>query len=343
MTASVDRRTLMRLAAAGLASALAPLGGCARPFGQPRGTTHQPTPDAPMTPVDAWYSMSITGAYEADLASYRLKINGAVDDSLELSIAALREGFEQLVAPITLACVGNSPGGDLMSSGMFRGVRVRDVLRRAGVDERASGAIVTGLDGFASYQSMEDLMRSESVFALDLGTTTEDLAPLPVERGFPCRIMTPGLYGYMQPKWIDTVEVVEHGGSQRVIARSIPYFEGKMQLASGFSSPRSGSAGEGLGDILGYAFGDGRLITRVEVSIDDGAWQPAEIVFDEHGTARRNYLWVLWRYPWTATPGQHVLRCRATYEDGSTQLEGTRFPYSGGSITEITVSVEAGA
>ncbi len=343
MTATVDRRTLMRLAAAGLASALAPLGACARPFGQPHGTTHRPTPEAPMTPVDAWYSMSITGAYEADLRGYRLKIGGDVDDFTELSIADLRADFDQIVAPITLACVGNSPGGDLMSSGMLRGVRVRDVLRRAGASSKASGALITGLDGFASYQSMEDLLRSESVFAFELGTTAEDLAPLPVERGFPCRIMTPGLYGYMQPKWIDTVEVVAHGGTQRVITRSIPYFEGKMQLASGFSVPRAGSIGEGTLDVLGYAFGDGRPIAQVEVAVDGGPWQPAEIVFDEHGSAPRSYLWVLWRFPWSAAAGERRLRCRATYEDGATQLEGARFPYSGGSITEIVVQVGAAA
>jgi DMSO/TMAO reductase YedYZ molybdopterin-dependent catalytic subunit len=343
MTASLDRRTFMRLAAAGLSSALAPLAACARGIGQKDGTDHLPTPDAPYTPVDDWYSMSITGAYEADRASWRLKLGGAVDDGLELSLGDLDRRFESFVQPITLACVGNTPGGRLMSTGFFRGVRVRDVFRRAGASDRASGAIVTGLDGFASYQSIQDLLRPESFFAFELGESEDRLGPLPVDRGFPCRILTPGLYGYMQPKWIDTVEVLEHGGSQRVISKSIPYFEGKMQLASGFSYPRGGRVTEGVLDVLGYAFGDGRAIVKVEVQVDDGPWQPAEIVFDERGSAKKGFVWVLWRFPWETLPGRHVLRSRATYDDGGTQSEGMRFPYSGGSIASIELTRQDGA
>src|SRR6185436_46645 len=95
-------------------------------------------------------------------------------------------------------------------------------------------------DGFASYQPIENLVRAEAMFALDMGIAADALAPLPVDHGFPCRILTPGLYGYMQPKWIDSVTFVD-GGAPALVSTAIPYFDGHMQLASGFSRPRGGT------------------------------------------------------------------------------------------------------
>ncbi len=332
----------MRLAAAGLSSALAPL-GCAKQVGQQVGTGHFPTPNEPLTPVEDWYRMSILGAYEADRESYRLKIGGVAERGLSLSLDALENDFELAVEMVTLPCVGNTPNGNLMSGGYFRGVRLTELMARARVSDKATGAFITGLDGFVSYQSIADLARAESMVAVHLGEAPETLARLPIENGFPCRILTPGLYGYMQPKWIDSIEFIDQGGYQRVLTKAIPYFEGKIQLASGFSRPRSGRVDAGDYDVLGFAFGDGRTITRVEVSVDDGPWLPAEIVYNTEDDDKPGYLWVLWRFVWPAKRGLHELRCRATYADGATQYEGQRFPYSGGSITRIEVLVSGGA
>jgi DMSO/TMAO reductase YedYZ molybdopterin-dependent catalytic subunit len=336
MGGDVNRRKFMRLAAAGLSSALAPL-SCAKQVGQQIGTSHYPTPKRPLTPVAAWYKMSILGAYEADRAKYRLKVGGVADVDLSLSLDQLESEFDLGVEMVTLSCVGNTPGGNLMSGGYFRGVRLQDLMDRAKVSDKATGAFITGLDGFISYQSMDDLSRRESLIALHLGEEPDELQSLPIENGWPCRILTPGLYGYMQPKWIDSIEFIDQGGYQRVLTKSIPYFEGKIQLASGFSRPRSSQVDAGPYEVLGFAFGDGRTITKVEVSIDGEAWRPAEIVFNSEHDDKPGYLWVLWRFEWVAATGLHKLRCRATYADGATQYEGQRFPYSGGSITEIQV------
>jgi sulfite oxidase len=346
MGATVNRRKLMRLAAAGLSSALVPLGlleGCARQVGISRGTTHWPTPSDPLTPTAQWYYQSILGAYEADLETFRLKIGGVVARELSLSVARMRQEFALASAPITLSCVGNRPGGSLMSSSVFRGVRLVDVMEAAGVSSKASGALIFGLDGFVSYQSIDDLRRSESMFALDMGLSADDLSALPIEQGFPCRILTPGLYGYMQPKWIDSVNFIDHGGYQSVITKSIPYFEGKMQLSSGFSYPRGGTYPRGKLGVLGFAYGDGRPIAGVDVRVDDGPWQPAEIVWNEGDDALPAYLWALWRFEWDAPVGTHILRCRAHYPDGSTQFEGMRFPYSAGSIAHMRLRIEESA
>jgi DMSO/TMAO reductase YedYZ molybdopterin-dependent catalytic subunit len=339
----VTRRTFARLAAAGLSSALFPLSGCAQKLGQQRGTTHWPTPDEPLTPTDAWYFQSVQGAYEADLERYRLKVVGLVDRELSLSVDRMRAEFAPLEEPITLACVGNIPNGRLLSSSIFRGTSLRDLIDAAGVASEATGAVITGLDGFVAFQSLEDLRRTESMVAYEMGVDPSALAPLPIDHGFPLRLLTPGLYGYMQPKWIDAITFVDQGGHHEVLRRSLDYLEGKIQLASGFSRPRGGARSAGRVEVLGYAFGDGRPIAEVELGIDGGGWQRTEIVYNAGADALPTFLWCLWRFDWDATPGVHTLKVRARYQDGETQVEAREFPYSGGSIASMHVNIEGDA
>jgi DMSO/TMAO reductase YedYZ molybdopterin-dependent catalytic subunit len=307
---------------------------------QQRASSSAPMPGRPYTRVEDWYYVSIVDPYRADLERYRLKIGGIVDQGLSLSVPALRTRFEQVIQPITLACVGNPPEGRLVSSGFFRGVRVRDVLDMASMSSRAEAAIITGLDGYVALQSVEELVRSESIFAFDMGTSPSDLEPLPIEHGFPLRIMTPGLYGYMQPKWIDTVTIADQRGYQQVLRGAIEYARGHIQLASGFSKPVEGQTiREGLTQVYGYSYGDGRPIAKVELRVDGGPWQPAEIAFNTPFDDLPPFVWVLWVFQWNAVRGDRSLEARATYTDGETQFEGRRFPYSGGSIARIPITV----
>ncbi len=338
----LNRRVFLRLAAAGLSSAFLPLSqlGCAQMISQQRASSSAPTPDAPYTRVEDWYYVSIVDPYRADLARYRLKIGGIVDNGLSFSVPELRSRFENVVEPITLACVGNPPEGRLVSAGFFRGVRVRDVLDVAKVSDHAEAAIITGLDGYVALQSLDELLRPESLFAFDMGSSQADLAPLPIEHGFPLRIMTPGIYGYMQPKWIDTVTLADQRGYEQVLRGSIEYARGHIQLASGFSRPVEGqTVREGNVDVFGYSYGDGRPIAKVEVRVDGGPWQPAKIAFNTPFDDLPPYVWVLWVFHWNAVPGARTLEARATYTDGGTQPERRTFPYSGGSIAFIPIDV----
>ena len=337
------RRSFMQLAAAGLSSALVPLSGCVEKIGQVRSTGHWPTPEAPLTPREAWYFVAIQGAHEADLASYRLKVGGMVDRERSLSIAEIERRFAITTRLDTLSCVGSRPGGGLFSSGLFEGVAMADVMDFAGVSSRAGTAIITGLDGFVAVQSSDVLRAPESILALRLGASPGDMTRLSIESGFPVRLLTPGRYGYMQPKWIDSI-VFSDQPYQDVLHRSIDYFDGRMMLTSAFSSPRNnGFVNAGPNQVLGYAFGDGRPIAEVAVQVDDGPWQAATIVDIElppgSGEGAQPYLWSLWRFDWEAEPGVHTLTSRATYADGETQVQGREFPYSGGSLYTMTVTV----
>lgn len=332
----VRRRTFLRLAAAGLTSAFA----CTQQLSQQRASGSAPLPGVPYTRNEDWYYVSIVDPYKADLAKYRLKIGGLVDEGLSISIDALRTSFENVIQPITLACVGNPPQGRLVSAGFFRGVRVKDVLARARIGDRAEAAIITGLDGYAALQSIEELLRPETLFAIEMGPSPSELQALTVEHGFPLRIMTPGLYGYMQPKWIDTVTIADHRGYQQVLRGSVEYARGHTQLASAFSRPVEGqTVREGVVKVFGFSFGDGRPIVKAEIRVDGGPWQPAEIVFNKPFDDVPPFVWVLWAFDWNAMPGERLLEARATYEDGETQVEERRFPYSGGSIAAIPITV----
>jgi DMSO/TMAO reductase YedYZ molybdopterin-dependent catalytic subunit len=259
---------------------------------------------------------------------------------LSISVPALRTNFENVVQPITLACVGNPPQGRLVSTGFFRGVRVRDVLNRAKMSDRAEAAILTGLDGYVTLQSIQELLRPESLFAFEWGPSPDALMPLTIEHGFPLRIMTPGLYGYIQPKWLDAVTIADQRGYQQVLRGSIEYARGHIQLASGFSRPVEGqTVREGVIKVFGFSFGDGRTIDKIEVRVDGGAWQPAEIAFNKPFDDLPPFVWVLWIFEWHAVRGERTLEARATYTDGETQPEGRRFPYSGGSIASIPITV----
>ncbi len=339
-----SRRTFLKLANAGLASALVPLAqsaGCARPVGVNVGTTQLPLPESPLTPTEAWYDVSLTGTYRADLARYRFRVAGLVERPLSLSVDDIRQRYPAVIQPITLACVGNSAGGSLLSSALFRGAPLSSVLEDAGAQSGATGALATGLEGYAAYQSLEVLSRPETILAYDMGISEADLAPLTVERGFPLRVLTPGLYGYVQPRWLDAINLYDHAGYHEVLRRSVDFFDGRMQLASGFSRPVDGDRlPPGDQEIFGYAFGDGRPISEVAIQVDGGGdWLPAEILYNRPDDGLPSFLWSLWRFRWNATPGEHALSCRATYLDGEQQRAQKGFPYSGGSLVTIKVRV----
>jgi hypothetical protein len=142
--------------------------------------------------------------------------------------------------------------------------------------------------------------------------------PLPVEHGFPVRMVVPGLYGYVSAtKWVTELEVTRfdkvtaywttRGWSER----------GPIKLQSRIDVPKKQQgmkAGESV--IAGVAWQQQVGISGVEVQIDEGAWQPATLA-----TAISDDTWVQWSMPWTATVGDHLIRCRATSATGELQTE----------------------
>ncbi|WP_314423423.1 molybdopterin-dependent oxidoreductase [uncultured Microbacterium sp.] len=246
-----------------------------------------------------------------DPADWSLRIHGMVDREVvitwdELLTLPMQESH------VTLACVSNEVGGDLIGNALWLGHPVRELLARAGVDPRADMVLSRSSDGFTASTPIEALTDDRDAL-LAVGMNGD---PLPLEHGFPVRMVVPGLYGYVSAtKWVTDLEVTrfdrataywtDRGWSER----------GPIKLQSRIDVPRRGTRLEsGDAVIAGMAWQQHVGVEGVEVRIDDGEWRRAEL-----GAAISDDTWVQWRLDWRAEAGAHTIECRAISADGETQ------------------------
>lgn len=244
-----------------------------------------------------------------DAAQWALRLMGLVAAPLRLTYEELKAmpATEQVQ---TLECISNEVGGDLISTARWKGVRLRDVLQRAGgLHPTAFKVVFRCADGYKESLPIADAMHPATLLAYEMNGE-----PLPAKHGFPVRLLVPGLYGMKNPKWITTIEAVDYdlqgyweasGWSDEAVVKTMSEFTGV---------PRSAPLGEvGLG---GVAYAGDRGITNVEYSADDGrTWHPAETK-----AALAPFTWVLWAALWRPTkPGEYMLKVRA--RDGAGVLQ----------------------
>ncbi|TQJ30111.1 molybdopterin-dependent oxidoreductase [Microbacterium sp. SLBN-146] len=249
---------------------------------------------------------------EIDPADWALRVHGMVENEFFLSWDELLAlPLEESVT--TLACVSNPVGGDLIGNAVWLGYPLREILARAKPLPDADMVLSGSRDGFTASTPIEALTDDRNAI-LAVGMNGE---PLPLAHGFPVRMVVPGLYGYVSAtKWVTSLEVTrfdkvtaywtDRGWSER----------GPVKLQSRIDVPRD-RQGLSAGDtvIAGVAWQQHVGVAGVEVQIDDGPWQRAELA-----TPISDDTWVQWSLPWTAEPGDHVLRCRALSSDGETQI-----------------------
>jgi len=270
---------------------------------------------------------------QVDPATWSLRIHGLVETEVEIT-------WEELLAlPLeeswtTLVCVSNPVGGDLIGNAKWLGYPVRLLLDRARPIAEADMVLSRSIDGFSASTPLEVLREGGRNAILAVGMNDE---PLPVEHGFPVRMVVPGLYGYVSAtKWITELEVTRFD-------RATAYWtdrgwapRGPVKLQSRIDLPRRGqglSAGETT--IAGVAWQQHVGISKVEVQIDDGPWQEAALA-----TAISGDTWVQWSIPWTADTGSHAIRCRATNTAGETQTEVDAWPEPDGATGWQQLNVE---
>jgi DMSO/TMAO reductase YedYZ molybdopterin-dependent catalytic subunit len=248
---------------------------------------------------------------EIDPADWALRVHGMVENEFFLSWDELLAlPLEESVT--TLACVSNPVGGDLIGNAVWLGYPLREILARAKPLPDADMVLSGSRDGFTASTPIEALTDDRNAI-LAVGMNGE---PLPLAHGFPVRMVVPGLYGYVSAtKWVTSLEVTrfdqvtsywtDRGWSER----------GPVKLQSRIDVPRD-RQGLSAGDtvIAGVAWQQHVGVAGVEVQIDDEPWQRAELA-----TPISDDTWVQWSLPWTAEPGDHVLRCRAISADGGTQ------------------------
>jgi DMSO/TMAO reductase YedYZ molybdopterin-dependent catalytic subunit len=264
-------------------------------------------------------------------ADWQLKIHGMVDREITYRFEDL-DRFEAVEKVVTLTCVSNPVGGDLISNASWTGYRVRDLLAEAGVHSDADMVLSMSIDGFTAGTPV-DALTDDRGSLLAVGMNGE---PLPTEHGYPARLVVPGLYGYVSAtKWVVDLEVTRFDRAEAYWTRLGWSPRGPIKTESRIDVPRSGQdIPQGAVTFGGVAWAQNRGVRAVEVRIDEGDWRPADL-----GTGYSNDTWRLWSFNWQATqPGSHTITVRATDNSGAVQTSEQADPVPDGATGWHTVS-----
>jgi len=296
--------------------------------------------DGPITPADKWFTTQHYGHPDIDVETYRLKVSGLVDQSLEFSLNDLR-GMPSRELVFGFECSGNrGPHNSLSSNGRWTGVPLRAVLGRAGIQDRAREVVFFGADHgeeevvFRGNTYNVDQQYGRSL-QRDIALSDEPLLayalngePLSVHQGRPLRLLMPGWYGAPNVKFLSEIYLQEEPYLGKYQARWYRTLKGqmingemkwvetaitKMRLKSYVARvTRVGNQHR----VFGVIMHDGTPIESVEVRIDDGPWETATL---DPSTSEK-YSWKFFSYDWTgASPGEHTVTSRATDASGYVQ------------------------
>ena len=267
-------------------------------------------------------------------SSWQLRIHGMVQQEITLS-------FDELIRMpliedyVTLCCVSNPVGGPYIGNALWLGVKLASVLRQAGIKAGADQLLCTSVDGFTSGTPIQTVMDGRDA----LLAVAMNGQPLPVAHGFPVRMVVPGLYGYVSAtKWVTDIEVTTfsqayaywavRGWSQQAPIKTesrIDVPTGRGQIASGRTA------------VAGVAWAQHKGIDAVHVRVDSGPWNQATLE-----AVPGIDTWRQWVWEWDATPGTHLIECRATDRTGYTQTGVYEPPDPNGATGYPMVQVNVG-
>ncbi|MBN2499528.1 MAG: molybdopterin-dependent oxidoreductase [Anaerolineales bacterium] len=267
------------------------------------------------TPVKDHYQVFIElEPTEIDGSTWQLPITGMVDNPLMLTLDDFRNNYEPFNQYVTLSCISGRVGTSLISTTYWTGARVQDVLADAGVQPDALYLNITAGDGFYETVPLDMINADPRImfcYAWDGNT-------LPVGHGFPLRIWLPDRFGMKQPKWITSIEVtdtykegywVERNWSETAQVRTTSVID---TVAVDHIVERDGQM---YVPVSGIAFSGDRGISKVEVSVDGGAWEEAQL-----RTPLSETTWVIWRYEWPYETGDHTFAVRCYTAEGELQV-----------------------
>ncbi|MEU1206078.1 molybdopterin-dependent oxidoreductase [Nocardia sp. NPDC005825] len=336
---ATQRRQMMRWLA--ITGAVAVAGGVAgrivglrsRDVSAERADVELPTPTGVEPPIDPGADLRLPGLtpyltsnssfYRIDTAltvpqvskdDWSLRIHGMVDREIRLSYAdlAARTPIERLV---TLACVSNPVGGDLVGNARWLGYRLDELIAQAGPYPDADMVLSRSIDGFTAGSPLAVLTDGRDAM-LAVGMNGE---PLPTAHGYPARLVVPGLYGYVSAtKWVTELEITRFDRAEAFWTRRGWSAYGPIKTECRIDTPRGRTLTPGKVTVAGVAWAQHRGIRGVEVRIDQGDWQPARLA-----AAPSIDTWVQWAFDWDAPAGSgvHTVWARATDGTGETQTE----------------------
>lgn len=262
-----------------------------------------------------------------DGADWQLEVGGLFQNPRSLTIGDLM-AMPTVTQPITLSCISNRVAGDLIGTSYWTGVRLRDVLSDLGLQPEAGALFIEAEDGFYEIVIAEDMFDERTLLVFGMNGET-----LPVEHGYPLRIYIPNRYGMKQPKWITRMEAIEAWRPGYWVERGWSR-EARPQIVSVIDTVATGAAEGGLVPLGGIAWAGDRGIEKVEVRVDNGPWEEAQL----RTPPISNLTWVQWRYDWPSESGRHTFTVRATDGAGVLQTDAINDPHPDGATGYHSVS-----
>ena len=313
-------RSERRLVAETIATSMDPSMANGRP---PLPNANDPVAPAPgtrpeYTPVEDHYKVFLRSEPSiVDGETWSLPITGLVDNPLLLTLDDLRN-YESRDQYVTLSCISGRIATTLISTTWWTGVSLQKVLSDAQVQSEAKYLVIESADGFHETVDL-DLIASDERIMLCYAW---DGRPIPMDHGFPLRIWIPDRYGMKQPKWITSIEVTDEYRPGYWVERGWDEVA-QVKTTSVIDTVATDDIIEGNGQSLipigGIAFSGARGISKVQVKVDNGSWEEAQLRTPLSETA-----WVIWRYDWPFQRGKHTFAVRCAEADGTPQIEESR-------------------
>lgn len=286
------------------------------------------------TPTDKFYRVDTNLVVpQVDVDSWTLEVDGMVERPFTMTFAEL-SAMPLIERDITMTCVSNEVGGGYIGAARWLGVRLTDVLDRAGVKGAPDQLLSTAVDGFAISTPLS-VVRDGRDAMVAIGMNGAQLSDT---HGFPARLITPGLYGFVgATKWLTKLTLTTYAADQAYWTKRQWATDAPIKTSARIDTPAPLSTiPAGPTAIGGVAWAQHRGVGKVEVKIDDGGWQATKL-----GPDVGIDYWRQWFLPWDAKPGLHRLSVRATDLAGRAQIteRATPFPSGSSGIQEVVVTV----
>jgi Sulfite oxidase and related enzymes len=287
-----------------------------------------------VTSVKDFYRIDINSLPpRLEASTWRLEISGLVRQPLSLSLDQIR-AFPSVSQAVTLSCISNLVGGDLIGSNFWTGVRAKDLLNEAGLLPKASEIAMLSADDYYEGMTLAEAMDERTLFVYAMNGE-----PLTAAHGFPLRLYVADRYGMRLPKWLTKLNVIDGPNRGYWTARgwSATAIPMTMSIIDTIYADAAEFKKTGLVPLGGIAWAGDRGISKVEVQIDGGEWSEVQL----RDPALSPLTWVEWRYDWPAASGLHQVKVRATDGQGNLQTPRTSLPSPEGATgyEEVTITV----
>ena len=350
----MNRRELLKrlLQSSGGLIAASVLGGCQAESIAPLFLLSLLNPEAPLpdhliTPLDEFYVQSYGLSSRVNAEKWQLNIKGAVKTPLTLTLQDILQAPQEDFH-LTMECIGNPAGGNLIGNALWTGTPLLPFLRQAGVDSSVQEFALKGADWYETTLPVDDVMRADVRLVHRMNKE-----PLTADHGYPVRLLVPGHYGQKQPKWIveveaiaqpktgfwenqgwsNTAEIPTHALMRQVQSTRVWNRQNQVNVS------RDGETGWQKGVLLaGVALDRSSPIQAIEVSTDNGiSWSPTD-----QNRPNSPHEWTLWRYLWKPQqPGKYTLLARAKSDRQQQPLEDANGKDGSSGILKIQVTLQA--